>query len=96
VDTREEVTVADRVGDLPALVAALEARAAILADEGDYETAACILAGTDQLRGNVPSGAGRTLALIEEAIGTVRLAELTAEGRRLTRADVVAMAAAPG
>ena len=85
---------ADRAGDVAALVAALEARATELAGDGDYERAACILAGTEQLRGDAPSDVGRTLALIEEAIGTVRLAELTAEGRKLTRADVVAMAVA--
>ena len=92
MDTREAVAAADRDGDVPALVAALEARAAHLVGEGDYETAACILGGTDGLRGDMPPGAGRTLAIIEEGIGTVRLAELRAEGRRLTRADVVAIA----
>ena len=77
---------------MPALVAALEARAAELAADGDYARAACILAGTEQLRGDAPSDAGRTLALIEEAIGDVHLAELTMEGRKLARDDVVAMA----
>jgi hypothetical protein len=95
VNTREAITAADGAGDVPALVAALEARATELADDGDYEKAACILAATERLRGDAPTGAGRTLALIEEALGTVRLAELTAEGRRLTRADVVALAVAP-
>lgn len=79
---------------MPALVAALEDRAAALAADGDYERAACILAATNEFRGDTPSGAGRTLALIEEALGTVRLAELTMEGRKLSRADVVAMAVA--
>jgi hypothetical protein len=85
------VASADHADDVPALVVALEAVAADLAGDGDYEKAACVLGGTDRLRGDAPSGAGRTLALIEEAIGTVRLAELTAEGRHLERADVVAL-----
>ena len=94
MDTREAVAAADDADDLPALVAALEARAAALADDGDYERAACVLGGTDGLRGGTSSGAGRTLALVEEAIGTVRLAELITDGRRLSRADVVALAVA--
>ncbi|MEY2475028.1 MAG: hypothetical protein QOG87_343 [Actinomycetota bacterium] len=85
---------ADRADDMPALVAALEAVAADVAADGDYEKAACILGATDGLRGDAPSSAGRTLALIEEAIGTVRLAELTAEGRHMARADIVALALA--
>jgi hypothetical protein len=94
VDHREAVAAADRGGDDTALVAALEALAADLAADGDYERAACILGGTDGLRAGTASGAGRTLALIEEALGTVRLAELIAEGRRLTRTDVIALALA--
>ncbi len=90
------MTSADRADDVPVLVAALEAVAADLADDGNYEKAACILGGTDALRGDAPSGAGRTLALIEEAIGTVRLAELTAEGRHLSRTDVIALALGTG
>jgi hypothetical protein len=94
VDNREAVADADRGDDVPGLVAALEAAAADLAAADEYERAACILGGTDGFRGDIPSGAGRTLALIEEALGTVRLAELIDDGRRLTRADVVALATA--
>ena len=92
MDNRQAVADAERADDVAALVVALEAVAAELAADGKYERAACILGGTDELGG--ASGTGRTLALIEEALGTVRLAELIAEGRRLTRADVVALAIA--
>ena len=94
MDNREAVAAADRGDDVPALVAAHEAVAADLAAEGEYERAACLLGGTVGLRVDEPSGAGRTMALIEEALGTVRLAELIADGRRLARADVVALALA--
>lgn len=92
MDNREAVAAADRADDMPALIASLEAVAAALADDGDYERAACILGGTDGLREGAATSADRTRALIEEAIGTVRLAELTSEGQRLSRADVVALA----
>jgi hypothetical protein len=94
-ELRDAVRAADAAGDVPALITALEARAAALVEAGDYERAACILGGTDRLRGD-GAGADRTRALLEEALGTVRLAELTADGRRLDRTEVVALALQSG
>lgn len=92
MDHGEAVAAAERADDVPALIIALEALAAALADGGDYERAACILGGIEALRDGAPSEPARTWAVVEEALGTVRLAEITAEGRRLERAELVRLA----
>jgi hypothetical protein len=95
VEPREAVEAADRADDTAALVAALELQAAALASDGDYDRAACILAGAEVL-GPVGPASDRTRAIVEEAIGTVRLTELTSEGRHLSRVDLVALALRQG
>ena len=85
---------ADGVGDRPALADALDALASALAEAGDYERAARLLGGARAVRGR--AAAGRTHALVEEALGTVRMTELTTEGGRLPYPDLLALALAPG
>jgi hypothetical protein len=92
VDHGEAITAAERADDVPALISALEALAAALADQGDYERAACILGGIEALRSAPPAEPVRTWAVVEEALGTVRLAQIIADGRRLERPDLIRLA----
>lgn len=89
---RDAVAAADGVGDRSAVADAIDALATGLVDGGEYERAARLLGGAEGLRGR--SGAARAHALVEEALGTVRLAELTADGRRLPYAVLLALALA--
>src|SRR6476659_3107986 len=92
---RDAVAAADRSGDGPGVADAVEALADVLADEGIYDRAAVLLGGAQALRGEEGGPAARderTLAVVEEALGEVRLAECLAEGRRLSSADVVSLA----
>jgi hypothetical protein len=87
---RSAVTLADGDGDRSAVADALDALASGLVEAGDYERAARLLGGAEGLRGD--PGAPRAHAVVEEALGTVRLAELTADGRRLPYAVLLALA----
>jgi hypothetical protein len=97
---REALAAADRAGKVAAVIDATEALADALADEGAYDKAALLLGGAEAMRGDRGPRAGGTSALVgdraravvEEALGEVRLAERLAEGRRLSYAAVVALA----
>src|SRR4051812_23660179 len=90
---REALAAADRAGDEAQVGEAAEALADALADEGSYDTAALLLGGAEALRGDAgPSPRNeRALAIVEEALGEVRLAERLADGRRLSYAELVAL-----
>jgi hypothetical protein len=90
---RTAVAAAHRSGEPVALADAIDALADALADAGEYEKAACLLGGAEALRG--APGAARAHAVVEEALGTVRLAELTAAGARLPYQDLVDLALNP-
>ena len=87
---RNAVVVADGDGDQAAVADAIDQLAEALAEAGDYDRAARLLGGATALRGS--PGAPRGHAVVEEALGTVRMAELTADGRRLPYAVLLALA----
>ncbi|MEY2567881.1 MAG: hypothetical protein QOE35_2410 [Actinomycetota bacterium] len=97
---REALAAADRAGKVAAVIDATEALADALADEGAYDRAAVLLGGAEAMRADTGTGEGGTAPLVgdraravaEEALGEVRLAERLAEGRRLSYAEVVALA----
>ena len=89
---RDAVAAADRDADVAAVADAVEALADVLADEGIYDRAAVLLGGAQALRDDDRPRDERALAVAEEALGEVRLAERLAEGRRLSYAEVVSLA----
>lgn len=88
-------------GDSQTVTWVLGALAGTVAEAGEYEYAARLLGGAEDLRAkldrhfDLPRASGvrdRRRALTKEAFGTVRLAELTDEGRRMPYADVITFA----
>jgi hypothetical protein len=95
---REAVSDADASRDRSGVAAALDPLVAGLAEAGRYEQAARLAGAAEALHdelGATPVGQAREhgLAIAEEALGTVRLAELREEGRHLSYEEVVALAA---
>jgi hypothetical protein len=87
-------------GDVGRVVSRGEELVGALADAGDYEKAARMAGAVASLREGaqlfeLPEQAAlrdRGLAMAEEALGTVRLAELLGEGRQLSADELVSLA----
>ena len=88
-------------GDSQTVIWVLDTLAGTVAGVGEYEHAARLFGGADGMRAkldrpfDLPGASGvrdRGRALAEEALGTVRLAELTDQGRHMPYADMIAFA----
>jgi hypothetical protein len=95
---REAVSDADASRDRTGVAAALDPLVAGLAEAGQYDRAARLAGAAEALHDDIgvtPVGSDREhgLAIAEEALGSVRLAELIDEGRHLAYEEVVALAA---